>query len=106
MDLDTLVPAGGGSLSRPVLGPHRQVVASFTPHQATDPDAIWEPFTRTTETTRGGQQGAPLGYRPGHGLEHEPLDQDERNSDHLVQNVFSLHDTGGQIRSALRPGGF
>lgn len=105
MDLDTLVPAGGGSLSRPVMGPHRVPVATFTPAQTPHPDAIWEPLSRVTGMTADGQQGDPLGgYRLGHGLEHEPLDTAEKDSEHTVQKAFSLHDTVGQIRSALRPG--
>jgi hypothetical protein len=70
------------------------------------PDAIWEPFTRTTGMTREGQQGDPLGgYRPGHGLEHEPVDQAERNSEHTVQHA-AFTNTASQIRAALRPGNF
>jgi hypothetical protein len=103
MDLDTLVPAGGGSLSRPVLGPHRRVVATFTPTQTPDPADLWQPFTRTTDMTRDAPQGAPLGYRPGHGQEHEPVDLAERNSEHTVQNAVRPHEeTARSIRTALR----
>lgn len=101
MDLDTLVPAGGGSLSRPVLGPHRVPVATFTPAPDLALDEIWH-GGRTTGMTRDGLQGAPFG--PGHSIEHEPLDTAEKDSEHTMHKAFSLHDTGGQIRSALRPG--
>jgi len=104
MDLEDLTPAGGGSLSRPVIGPHGRPVATFTAPETPHPDELWTPLTRMQDVTRDGQQGAPFG-RPGHGLEHEPLDQDERNSEHLVQNVGAHVQVAGQIRSALRPGG-
>jgi hypothetical protein len=105
MNLDDLTPDGGGSLRRPVLGPHGRAVATFTAHETPDPASLWTPFTRTTEQTRDGQQGSPLGgYQPGHGLEHEPLDRAERDSDHLVQNVYSHAQTARQIRAALRGG--
>jgi hypothetical protein len=104
MNLDDpdLTPAGA-SLSRPVLGPHRQAVAQFTPTRVVHPDELWEPFSRTTDQACDGSQGAPLGYRPGHCLEHEPLDQDEKASGHSAQNAYSFAETAGQIRSALRP---
>jgi hypothetical protein len=101
MDLDNLVPQGGGSLSRPVFGPHGQVVATFSAPQTPDPAALWEPH-KTTDATRGGSQGNPFG-RPG-GIEHEPLDNSEKASGHLVQNVASHVQAAGDIRSALRPG--
>jgi hypothetical protein len=103
MDLDDLTPAGEGSLRRPVLGPHRVPVAQFTHTQTTDPAELWQPFTRTTDATRGGIQGAPLGG-PGHGIEHKPLDQAEKQSQHLAQNVFNHAETASTIRSAPRPG--
>ena len=105
MDLDTLVPAGGGSLSRPVLGPRRQIIGTFTPAQTPDPGDLWEPLTRTTGITAGGQQGDPFGgYRPGHGLEHEPLDSAEKAGQHTAQSAYSFAETAGQVRAALRPG--
>jgi hypothetical protein len=103
MDLEDLTPAGGGSLSRPVLGPHGRPVVTFTAPPALHPDELWTPLSRTNDMTSGGVQGAPFG-RPGYALEHEPLDTAEKQSGQLVQKAFSLHDTGGQIRSALRPG--
>lgn len=102
MDLDNLVPAGGGTLSRPVLGPHGAPVATFTPAPDLALDEIWH-GGRTTGMTRDGIQGAPLGYQPGHGIEHEPLDQDEKQSQHLVQR-FDHAQTATTIRAALRPG--
>ena len=55
--------------------------------------------------TAGGQQDDPFGgYRPGHSIEHEPLDQDEQASQHTTRNVFDQVQTAGQIRAALRPG--
>ena len=104
IDDPDLTPAGG-TLSRPVLGPHRVPVATFTPAQTPHPDAIWEPLTRTTGMTADGQQGDPFGgYRPGHGLEHEPLDSAEKARQRTVQSAYSFAETADQIRSALRPG--
>lgn len=103
MDLDTLVPAGGGSLSRPVLGPHRVPVATFTPAQTPHPDELWQPFTRVTGMTADGQQGDPLGgYRPGHGIGHEPLDQDEKQSQHTAQIAAPHAIADSMVRSAMR----
>lgn len=101
IDDPDLTPAGG-TLSRPVIGPRRQIVAQFTPTQTTDPADLWQPFTRTTDATRDGSQGAPLG-QPGHGLEHEPTDTAEKASQHLVQR-FDHAQTATTIRAALRPG--
>lgn len=107
MDLDTLVPAGGGSLSRPVLGPHRQAVATFTQTETPHPDDIWEPLSRVTGMTADGQQGDPLGgYQPGRSIEHEPVDDAERDSQHTVQRAYSFAETAGQVRAALRPVSF
>ena len=53
--------------------------------------------------TRDGRQGDPLG-QPGHGIEREPLDQDEKRSQHLVR--FDHAQTASTIRSALRPVSF
>jgi hypothetical protein len=103
IDDPDLTPTGG-TLSRPVLGPHRRVVATFTPTQTPDPADLWEPFSRTTDQARDGQQGDPLGgYRPGHGIEHEPVDDAERASQHTVQR-FDHVQAANQIRSALRGG--
>jgi hypothetical protein len=104
IDDPDLTPAGA-SLSRPVLGPHREPVATFTPTRAVHPDELWEPLTRTTGMTRDGQQGDPFGgYQPGHALEHEPLDSAEKAGQHTTQNVFDHVQAAGNIRSALRPG--
>ena len=94
-------PRGGGDLSRPVLGPRRQIVATFTPTQTTDPADLWQPFTRTTDATRDGRQGDP--FQPGHGIEHEPLDQDEKDSEHTVQIAAPHAVAGSMVRAALRP---
>ena len=102
MDLDSLTPAGGGSLRREVTGPHRVPVATFTAPSAPDPDAIWH-GGRTNDMTRDGSQGDPLGYQPGHGIEHEPTDQDERNSERTVRNIAAPHAVAGSmVRAALR----
>jgi hypothetical protein len=74
-------------------------VAQFTPTQTTDPADLWH-GGRTTDVTRDGQQGSPLGL-PGH-LEHEPVDDAERGSQHTVQRAYSFAETASQIRSALR----
>ena len=103
MDLDTLVPAGGGSLSRPVLGPHRVPVATFTPAPDLALDEIWH-GGRTTGMTRDGTQGDPFS-QPGHGIEHEPTGNAEKQSQHLVQR-FDQAQTATTIRSALRPVSF
>lgn len=105
MDISELAPAGA-DMSRQVIGPHGRAVATFTPTQTPDPGDIWEPFSRTNDTTRDGQQGSPLGYRPGHGIEHEPVDDAERASQRTAQSAYSFTETAGQIRSALRPAGF
>ena len=103
MDLDTLVPDGGGSLSRPVLGPHGRPVATFTPPPDLALDEIWH-GGRTTDLTRDGTQGAPFG-QPGHALEHEPLNQAEKDSEHTVQKAARPHiEAATQVRAALRPG--
>ncbi|HET9081110.1 MAG TPA: hypothetical protein VFO01_11440 [Trebonia sp.] len=99
MDMQDLTPAGSGSLRAPVTGPHGQTVAQFTIPPDHRPDELWEHGTRTTDATRGGSQGEPLGrYQPGHGLEHEPEDKPERES-------FDMVKTAGMVRAALRPGG-
>lgn len=103
MNISELTPSGGGDLSRPVLGPRRQIVATFTPTQTTDPAELWQPFTRTTDQARDGRQGDPFG-QPGHGLEHEPTDTAEKASQHLVQ--FDHAQTATTIRAALRPVSF
>jgi hypothetical protein len=43
---------------------------------------------------------------PGHGFEHEPLDDAEKASQHTVQNAatFDHAVTSAMIRAALRPG--
>ena len=103
MDLDDLTPAGGGSLRRPVLGPHGAPVATFTAPPGLSLDEIWH-GGRTTGMTRDGRQGDPLG-QPGHGLEHEPTDTAEKASQHLVQR-FDHAQTATTIRAALRPVSF
>jgi hypothetical protein len=100
MDLDDLTPAGGGSLRRPVAGPHGQVVATFSAPQTPDPAELWEPFTRMNDRTRNASQGNPFG-RPGHSIEYEPVDRAERNSEHTVQTVAGH---AAIIRAAIRPG--
>jgi hypothetical protein len=103
MDISELAPAGA-DMSRQVIGPHGRAVAQFTAHQATDPDSIWTPLSRTNDMTRDAPQGAPLGYQPGHALEHEPVDRAERDSQRTAQNVFDHVQAAGDIRAALRPG--
>ena len=93
-----------GALPRPVLGPHRVPVATFTPTLTPHPDELWRPFTRTNDVTRDGFQGAPLSYQPGRSIEHEPLDQGEKDSARTTQRAYSFAETAGHIRSALRPG--
>jgi hypothetical protein len=104
MNIDDFTPTNGGSLSRPVLGPHREPVATFTPTRAVHPDELWEPLSRTNDMTRDAPQGAPLGYRPGRSLEHEPLDSAEKAGQHTAQTAFDHVQAAGDIRSALRPG--
>jgi hypothetical protein len=77
-------------------------VATFSAPLDLALDEIWH-GRRTNDVTSDGQQGNPLG-RPGYGLEHEPLDQEERDSDHTVQRAASFADTARVVRSALRPG--
>lgn len=104
MDLEDLTP-DGGSLSRPVTGSHGQVVAQFTPARIPHPDELWRPFTRMNGMTADGQQGEPFGsYRPGQGLEHEPVDRAERDSEKTAQNAYHFTQAAGQIRAALRGG--
>jgi len=117
MDLadSDLMPAGA-SLPRPVLGPHRVPVATFTPAVTPDPAGLWAPFTRTTAVTREGQQGSPLGgYRPGRSIEHEPVNRSERLAMKTAQSAASYAgaerdddrqpahvQAAGDIRAALR----
>jgi hypothetical protein len=105
IDDGDLTPAGASL--RTTIRPDASAapVATFTRTRAVHPDELWQPLTRTTETTRDGQQGSPFG-RPGHGLEHEPLDQDERDSERVTRNAFDYVKTSSTIRAALRPGGF
>jgi hypothetical protein len=103
MDMQDITPAGTGSLSGPAAPPSREPVATFTAPPALSLDAIWHgrPTARMTDATRGGSQGDPFGgYQPGHGLEHEPTDDAERDAQHTVQNAGVV--AGQQIRSALR----
>jgi hypothetical protein len=104
MDMDDLTPASTGSLRQPVTPPAREPVATFTMPPALSLDEIWHgrPTTRLTDATRGGSQGDPFGgYRPGHGLEHEPVDGAERDAQHTAQNAAHLV-AATQIRAALR----
>lgn len=102
LDDSDLLPVGGGSLRIPVLGPQRQQVATFTATRSVHPDELWAPYMRTTEMTRGGSQGDPLGsYRPGSSIEHEPLTENERASKHVAQDAAHVV-VGQQIRAALR----
>jgi hypothetical protein len=96
MDLDEMTPAGGGSLRGPAAPPAREPVATFTRPPDLSLDEIWH-GGRTTDATRGGTQGIPFGYRPGHSLGHEPIARAERGA-------FDVADTAGSIRTALRPG--
>ena len=99
MDIDELVPAGGGSLRERRVFHAGQQVATFTTPPDHRPNELWKHGTRTTDATRDGSQGEPLGsYRPGHGLEHEPEDKPEREA-------FDTVKTAGMVRAALRPGG-
>ncbi|WP_300609943.1 hypothetical protein [Trebonia sp.] len=105
MDMDDFTPALGGSLRIPVTAHRGQVVAQFTVPATPHPDELWNAHTRMTDATRDGSQGDPLGdYRPGHGLEHEPLDDAEKASQHTAQNAWSLTETARGIRAALRGG--
>jgi hypothetical protein len=103
VDLSELTPSGGGNLSCPVMGPHGRPVATFTPAETPDPADLWEPFTRTTDRTRDASQGDPFG-RPGHGLEHEPVDRAERDAQKTAQSAAGFQQTATQIRAALRGG--
>jgi hypothetical protein len=97
MDLDDMTPAGGGFLRRAIRGPHGRPVATFTAPATPDPSDIWEPFTRPTSATADGTQGDPLGgYRPGRSIEHEPVDNAEKASEHTAR-------AAAQIRAALGP---
>lgn len=91
MDLDDFVPAGGGSLRTRVVH-NGQTVATFS--------------TPALNLDEHFQQAHLRSLRPGHGLEHEPLNQAERASEKTAQNAagFDHAETSRMIRSALRPG--
>jgi hypothetical protein len=83
MDLDDLVPAGGGSLRGP-----RQPVGTFTT-PTLNHDEIWE------SALRGGEHEQPHLKRPG-----------SRGDRRKAQAEQSPHEeTARMIRAALRPGG-
>lgn len=92
MDLDDFVPAGGGSLRTRVVH-NGQTVGTFS-----------TPALNLDEHYRQTRLRSAL--RPGHGLEHEPVDGAERASQHTAQHAaqFNHAETSRMIRSALRPG--
>jgi hypothetical protein len=106
MNLDDadLTPAAG-KLRRPVQV-HRQTVAQFTPTATLDPAEVWEPFSRPTFDTTDGTQGNPLGsFRPGRSIEHEPMDNAERDAQRTAQQASHVG-AAQQVRAALRPCSF
>jgi hypothetical protein len=83
MDIQDLVPAGGGSLrGRPVPAP-RQTVATFTPTRTLHPDEIWSPRSHD------------IGRRTGRQEHHD-------RQEHADQAPHE--ETARMICSALRPG--
>lgn len=103
MDINDFTPANSGSLSAPAAPRPIQSVATFSPPRQLQLDEIWH-GQRATALTSDGSQGDPYGSaRPGHGLEHEPVDTAERESQDTAQG-FDLHGAAGSIRAALRPG--
>lgn len=96
MDLDTLVPAGGGSLSRPVPPRVSEPVATFTQTRAMHPDEIWSP--------RGSEIGPP--QRP----LSPPVSYESASAERPVAREHMGDDIPGhllaaaQVRAALRPG--
>ena len=108
LDDDDLTPSGAGPLSGPAASPTREPVATFTPTAYTHPDDIWPAFgglNRTTELSRGGSQGNPLGgYRPGRSIEHEPVDRAERDAQQTAQNATHFETHAAYVRAGLRGG--
>jgi len=105
MDLEDLAPSGASLRTTIRPAASAAPVATFTHTRAVDPAELWQPH-KTTDTTRDGSQGSPFG-QPGHGLEHEGTDADEKASDDLVQNIAQQHEqTANSVRAVLRPGGF
>lgn len=94
MDLDSLVPAGGGSLRAPVMPRVIEPVATFTQTRAMHPDEIWSP--------RGSEIAPP--QRP---LPQPTQFYQHAESEHPVQRQLGPSlphaEAGGQVRSALRP---
>jgi hypothetical protein len=94
-----LTPAG--ALAGPAAPLTREPVAMFTRPRDLTLDEIWH-GQRTTDLTRDGSQGEPLG-RPGRSIEHEPVQQAERDSQHVAQSASHLV-VGASVRAALRGG--
>lgn len=108
LDDDDLTPSGAGSLRGQAAPPAREPVATFTTPPALSLDEIWHgrPATRFTDVIRGGSQGNSFGnYRPGHGLEHQPVNKAGRDAQRTAQDAADFIASVAHIRAALRPGG-
>lgn len=95
MDLDTLVPAGGGSLSRPVTPRVSEPVATFTQTRAMHPDEIWSPRgSEIAPPQRPLTQPAQLYQRA----------ESERPAERQHGLALPHAEAAAQVRAALRPG--
>jgi len=100
MDLEDFAPAGASFRSALRPAASAEPVATFSAPRDLSLDEIWH-GGRTNDMTRDGYQGDPFGgYRPGHGLAHEPFNKAERAAMQTAQAVHQ--EAAGQVRSALR----
>jgi hypothetical protein len=98
MDLDSLAPAGGGSLRGPVTSA-AEPVATFTPTRAAHPDELWSP--------RGGElapPARPLSATPdyyAHAESERPVPAAHMGESPIVGDLVSASRIW---RASLRPG--
>jgi hypothetical protein len=97
MNLDDLVPQGGGSLRAPAAPPVREPVARFSVPDVVHPDELWGPGVRGSELA---PPQRPL---------TQPVQFYQHAGERLVRashtDALSPHaEAAAQIRAAIRPG--
>jgi hypothetical protein len=102
MDIQDLVPVGGGSL-RDFHMAGSEPVATFTQTQTTHPDEIWHPLGGEFEQGRAPSLVSSADEQGQATQQAESRQQGRPSTD--AGDGYSFHSTARMVRSSLRPGG-